>query len=80
MTKRGLLPGVAHNPDPTYTQAAANIRREEKRNEQVAAFRIFRAVRDFLTAMGYRLGSEFIIQNEAGHRFRFNQKGGEKEK
>lgn len=28
--KQGLPPGIAHNPDPTFSQAAANIRREEK--------------------------------------------------
>ncbi len=28
--KQGLPPGIAHNPDPTFSQVVANIRREEK--------------------------------------------------
>lgn len=67
MGKKGLNPGVASHPDPTFEKALANFRREarELKEERKAAdaFACIKAIRFYLRMNGYEPAEDIAIRN-----------------
>lgn len=57
MTKWGMRPGVAHNPDPTYTKAEAHITGKERNRARHIAT-VMKAVAELA---GYRVAGEITL-------------------
>lgn len=55
--KQGLRPGVAHNPDPTYTKAEAHITGKERNRARHIAT-VMKAVAELA---GYRVAGEITL-------------------
>lgn len=69
MTKRGMSPGVAHNPDPTFSQAEANITAKARSRAKYFASLFFRIaeltrfrIKDITLAD--EAGNVFYVKNE----------------
>lgn len=67
MGKKGLNPGVASHPDPTFEKALANFQREarEMKEERKAAdaFACIKAIRLYLRMNGYEPAEDIAIRN-----------------
>lgn len=77
MTKRGMTPGVAKHPDPTFEKVVAKFEaeaREAKRKEiEMAAFRVFAMVRSILNLAGYKIVGELAMHDGRGNLFHWRQ-------
>ena len=71
MTKWGMRPGVAHNPDPTFAQAEARIMAKARSRAKFAASLVFR----ILEMMGYRVCGEIALQDNQGNVFHIENGG-----
>ncbi len=57
MTKWGMRPGVAHNPDPTFSKAEAQIAGKERNRARHIAT-VMKAVAELA---GYRVAGEITL-------------------
>ncbi len=72
MTKQGLRPSVAHNPDPTFTKAAANITGKE-RNRARHVVTVMKATAELA---GYKVIGEVTLRDGRGNVWRMEIKKG----
>lgn len=60
MGKPGMNPSITHNPDPTFSQAAANMKLVAmNRAKRVAA-----AIREVAEIAGYKVCGDIILRDE----------------
>ncbi len=77
MTKRGMTPGAAKHPDPTFEKVVAKFEAEAKeaarQEREMAAFRVFAMVRKILSMAGYRIVGELAMRDGKGNLYRWGQ-------
>ncbi len=71
MTKQGLLPGIAHNPDPTFQAANANITQKARRKAQRVAYVMSRVAE----IAKYQVVGEIALKDENGSIFHVENGG-----
>lgn len=71
MTKRGLPPGIAHNPDPTFSQASANITQKARRKAQRVVYVMSRVAE----IAKYQVVGEIALKDENGNLFHVENGG-----
>ena len=77
MVKKGMPPGIAKHPDPTFEKTVARFEAEAReaarREREMAAFRVFAMVRKIINLAGYKIAGELTLRDGRGNIFHWRQ-------